>query len=176
MPPYINISTYQHINISTDQKTERRDRQTGRRTDRQTDRQPDRPTDRPTEGLRAYVRRPLQSVENARLQPSKSTMFFNIQAQAERQQIKQLRMTHACSSLGWTVQNLINYSSYRRHSSLQSGTIQCHRPPTGLAQNPANVDTKISRYCNTEYNPGILISALYNYCPYAASRGAFAVQ
>ena len=32
------------------------------------------------------IRRPLQSVERVRLQPSKSTMLFNIQAQAARQQ------------------------------------------------------------------------------------------
>ena len=57
------------------------------------------------------IRRPLQSVERVRLQPSKSTMPFNIQAQAARQQPKQPRMTHACSSPGWMVQNLINYSS-----------------------------------------------------------------
>ena len=32
-------------------------------------------------------------------------------------------MTHACSSQGWMVQDLINYSSFRGHSSSQSGAI-----------------------------------------------------
>ena len=71
-----------------------------------------------------YIRRPLQSVERVRLQPSKSTMPFNIQGPAAQQQdsspsrtgrpmppAAQPRMTHACSSPGCMVQNLINYSS-----------------------------------------------------------------
>ena len=58
-----------------------------------------------------YICRPLQSFERVRLQPSKSTMLFKIQAQAARQQLKQPRMTHSCSSPSWMVQNLINYSS-----------------------------------------------------------------
>ena len=44
------------------------------------------------------IRRPLQSVERVRLQPSKSTMPFNIQAPAARHQPKQPWMTHASSS------------------------------------------------------------------------------
>ena len=67
-----------------------------------------------------YIRRPFQSVDRVRLQPSKSTMLFNIQAQAARQQPKQPRMTHACSSPGWMLQSLINNSSYRGHSWTKS--------------------------------------------------------
>ena len=80
-----------------------------------------------------YTRRPLQSVERVRLQPSKSPMLFNIQAQAARQQPKQPRMTHACSSPGWMVQDLINYFSYRDHSSLQSRATGVHRGPQAFS-------------------------------------------
>ena len=75
-----------------------------------------------------YIRRPPQSVECVRLQPSKSTMRFNFQAQAARQQPKQPRMTHACNSPGWMVQNLINYSSIGATASRKPGSIPGHRP------------------------------------------------
>ena len=75
-----------------------------------------------------YIRRPLQSVEGVRLQPSKSTTLFKIQAQAARQQPKQPKMTHASSSPGWMVQNLINSFS-RGHRSVPQGTTGCHRAP-----------------------------------------------
>ena len=77
-----------------------------------------------------YIRRPPQSVERLRLQPSKSTMPFNIQAQAARQQPKQPRMTHACSSPGWMVQNLINYSSI-------GATARCNPGPQGFSARQA---------------------------------------
>ena len=85
-----------------------------------------------------------------RLQPSKSTMPFNIQAQAARQQPKQARTTHAssspaaqprmtyaCSSPGWMVQNLINYSSIGGTARLKPGATGCptlspHLPPWAL--------------------------------------------
>ena len=56
-------------------------------------------------------RRPLQSIEGVRMQPSKSTMLLNIQAEAARQRPEQPRMTHACSIPGGMVQNLTNYCS-----------------------------------------------------------------
>ena len=40
----------------------------------------------------------------------------------------QARMTQACSSQGWMVQDLINYSSYRGHSSAPQGSTGRHRP------------------------------------------------
>ena len=39
----------------------------------------------------------------------------------------QARMTHACSSRGWMVQDLINIFFFRGHSSLQSGATGVHR-------------------------------------------------
>ena len=70
-----------------------------------------------------YIRRPPQSVERVRLQPNPvfQTPSPSSKASAQAaQEAAQPRMTHACSSPGWMVQDLINYSSYRGHSSLQS--------------------------------------------------------
>ena len=75
------------------------------------------------------IRRPLQSVERVRLQPSKSTMPFKIQAQAARHQPKQPRMTHACSSPGWMVQNLNNCSSIGDTARPKTRAIPGHTPP-----------------------------------------------
>ena len=89
--------------------------------------------------IRIYMRRPPQSVKRVRLQPSKSTMLFNIQAQAARHQPKQPRMTHACSSPGWMVQTLINYSSIGATARRNPARMRCHRLPKGLVLNPANL-------------------------------------
>ena len=84
-----------------------------------------------------YIRRPLQSVPRVRLQPSKSTMPFNIQALAARQQPKQPWMTHASSSpaqddsclqqprLDGAKSDQLFF--YRGHSSVQQGSTGRHR-------------------------------------------------
>ena len=85
-----------------------------------------------------YIRRPPQSVERVRLQPSKSTMPFKMQAQAARHQPKQPRMTHASCSpsqedsclqqprLDGAKSDQLFF--YRGHSSAQQGSTGLFRP------------------------------------------------